>query len=218
MSIASSTVVDDLDDFSDVDDDFEVLENVTALPVNDWQLLCSSVSTYKGVLTSRLTAPMTTLNVAFRQAAPSFEKNRSRSKSVQSTTSTKASSVMNFDQCRSIAEDSFNIRDARTDKYVRKLRGLEEKSRQGHLHRVHDVHYCRQCLNRYWPRHFKSCRLCEKAGGRYAWKGHAEEGINAVSYYSHGIEVIDRREGRTRASRWRERKNDETRRKTAVVL
>ncbi|KAF4660180.1 hypothetical protein FOZ61_004207 [Perkinsus olseni] len=193
MSIASSTVIDDLDDFSDVDDDFEVLENVTALPVNDWQLLCSSVSTYKGVLTSRLSAPMTTLSVAFRQAAPSFEKNRSRSKSVQSTTSTKASSVMNFDQGRSIAEDSFNIRDARTEKYVRKLRG-------------------------YWPRHFKSCRLCEKAGGRYAWKGHAEEGINAVSYYSHGIEVIDRREGRTRASRWREKKNDEMRRKTAVVL
>mmetsp|Transcript_21115 Transcript_21115/g.17615 ORF Transcript_21115/g.17615 Transcript_21115/m.17615 type:complete len:155 (+) Transcript_21115:39-503(+) len=150
---------------------------------------------------------MTSVSVAFRQAAPSLQSStRTRSKSTQSTASTKASSVRNFEQCcRSVVDDSYSITEARTDKYVRKLRGLEEKSRQGHLHRVHDIHYCRQCLNRYWPRHFKTCPLCEKAGGRYAWRGHVEDGTNAVSYYRRGIEVIDKREGRTRMTRWKER-------------
>ncbi|KAF4672565.1 hypothetical protein FOL47_000400 [Perkinsus chesapeaki] len=206
MSVGSSTIIEDFDNYSDDDDDFEVLGDV--IPMSDWQLLSSSMvlSTYKGALVTRSQAPMTSVSVAFRQAAPSLKSStRTRSKSAQSTTSTKASSVRNLEQSRSIVEDSYSITEARTDKYVRKLRGLEEKSRQGHLHRVHDVHYCRQCLNRYWPRHFKTCPLCEKAGGRYAWKGHAEDGINAVNYYSHGIEMIHRREGRTRLSRWKER-------------
>ncbi|EER20250.1 hypothetical protein Pmar_PMAR010011 [Perkinsus marinus ATCC 50983] len=200
MSNASSTAGGDLGEVSDFDEgDFNILEDISPIPVSEWQLLYASTETYRGAL---MGAPMVSLSVAFTQAAPSLGKVRKRS---TSTTSTKAGSERISDSCRSIAEDSFGIQDARSDKYVRKLRGREEKSRQGHLHRVHDIHYCRQCLNRYWPRHFKTCRLCEKAGGRYAWKGQAGEGINAVSYYTRPVEVVDRREGRTRASRWREK-------------